>query len=298
MASRLSTAVLVIAAASLLYPPCGHSLQESEGEGVREGGADLEEIDLFMERVLERRDVNWDEHYDYVFGEVVELEFGGSIDVPAIQSIHQEYSWFVRDGYLVRSPVSIDGVPVSDEYRADYEERWIRNRGRDDPMGSVDRDSFFGFEFKPGDYYYAGRREFEGREVVVVEYYPESLFADGGHDEEIDEMLDKTTLVTMLIDPAEHQIVRMTMDNVGLDFLPARWLVRIDDLRATMTMHKPLGDVWLVREISASASVSTAAGNLSVSFSRRFFDYRRATTRVRYRFAPRAGGGGGGAGNE
>ena len=289
MASRLSTAVLVIAAAGLLFPPCGHSLQEDEGEGVREGGADLEEIDLFMERVLERREVNWDEHYDYVFGEVVELEFGGVIDVPALQSTRREFAWFVRDGYLVRSPVSIDGVPVSDDYRAAYEERWIERRGEDDAMRSVDRESFFGFEFEAGDYYYAGRREFEGREVVAVEYYPESLFADGGRDDEIDGMLDKTTLVTMLIDPAEHQIVRMTLDNIGLDFLPGRWLVRIDDLRATMTMHKPLGDVWLARDISASALVSTAAGNLSVSFSRRFFDYRRATTSVRYRFAPRSG---------
>ena len=38
--------------------------------------------------------------------------------------------------------------------------------------------------------------------------------------------MDKTSQVTLWVDPATHQIVKYTFDNVWLDFLPAGWLVR------------------------------------------------------------------------
>ena len=38
--------------------------------------------------------------------------------------------------------------------------------------------------------------------------------------------MNKTALVTLWVDPVEHQIVKYTFDNVWMDFLPARWLVR------------------------------------------------------------------------
>ena len=44
---------------------------------------------------------------------------------------------------------------------------------------------------------------------------------------------------------AEHQIVKYTFDNVWMDFLPVAWLVRVDDIRASMTMGQPFPDVWL-----------------------------------------------------
>ena len=32
--------------------------------------------------------------------------------------------------------------------------------------------------------------------------------------------MNKTALITLWVDPAEHQIVKYTFDNVWLDFLP------------------------------------------------------------------------------
>ena len=43
--------------------------------------------------------------------------------------------------------------------------------------------------------------------------------------------MDKTSQVTLWVDPATHQIVKYTFDNVWMDFLPAGWLVKIDDLK-------------------------------------------------------------------
>lgn len=35
-----------------------------------------------------------------------------------------------------------------------------------------------------------------------------------------------------------------------MDFLPAGWLVKVDDLRASMVMGQPFQDVWLPKTIS------------------------------------------------
>ena len=43
--------------------------------------------------------------------------------------------------------------------------------------------------------------------------------------------MNKTALVTLWVDPAEHQIVKYTFDNVWMDFLPAGWFVKVDDIQ-------------------------------------------------------------------
>ena len=67
-------------------------------------------------------------------------------------------------------------------------------------------------------------------------------------------------LVTLWVEPKAHQIVKYTFDNVWLDFLPAAWLVRIDDLRASMTMGQPFPGVWLPRGMSIHAGLTLALG--------------------------------------
>jgi hypothetical protein len=54
-----------------------------------------------------------------------------------------------------------------------------------------------------------------------------------------------------------------------------------------MTMHQPFDDIWLVRDISAYGSVTTAAGSLAVRYTKEFYNYAIAETQVRYRFGPR-----------
>jgi outer membrane protein assembly factor BamA len=85
------------------------------------------------------------------------------------------------------------------------------------------------------------------------------------------------------VDPAEHQIVKYTFDNVWLDFLPGAWLVRIDDLRASMTMGQPFPGVWLPRDMAIHAGLTLAAGSFEAGYSRDFSDYREADVKTTIR---------------
>ena len=160
---------------------------------------------------------------------------------------------------------------------------------------------FLNFKFEPANYYLKGKEKFEGRDVFVIEYYPTNLFNDGPDesdnrreqkkpekppskkDLEIDRRMNKTSLVTLWVDPVEAQIVKYTFNNVWIDFLPAAWMVRVDHLKATMEMSQPLPGVWLPRAISIQAGVSLASGLITARYDRRFSDYKRAvvTTTIR-----------------
>ncbi len=93
--------------------------------------------------------------------------------------------------------------------------------------------------------------------------------------------MNKTALVTLWVDPADHQIVKYTFDNVWLDFLPGGWLVRIDDLRASMTMGQPFPGVWLPRGMNIHAGVTLAAGSFEASYGRTFSEYRLADVKTK-----------------
>ena len=148
------------------------------------------------------------------------------------------------------------------------------------------------FEFEPGNYYFAGRERLAGRDVLRIEYFPERLFREGGSDDEAcarpalrvpgrQEAFNENTLVTLWIDPDEHQIVRFTFDNLGFDFLPLRWLIRLDELTASMTMGRPLDDVWLPERIEARGVMTMANGSTTVAYSRTSSDYREAENGAR-----------------
>jgi hypothetical protein len=143
---------------------------------------------------------------------------------------------------------------------------------------------FMEFTFEPGNYYFAGRETLAGREVVRVEYYPTDMFDDRADDDrserarEIDEGFNKTSLVTLWIDPTQHQIVKQTFDNTGMGFLPGRWLVRFDGMSATMEMGQPLRDIWLPLQLTVVGEVSTALGDFDVRFTQVFDEYRETVT--------------------
>ena len=78
-------------------------------------------------------------------------------------------------------------------------------------------------------------------------------------------------------------IVRFTFDNIGFDFLPLRWLIRLDGLTASMTMGRPLDDLWLPERIDASGVMTMASGSTTVAYGRTFSNYREARTGGRLR---------------
>ncbi|MEP6917263.1 MAG: BamA/TamA family outer membrane protein, partial [Acidobacteriota bacterium] len=164
---------------------------------------------------------------------------------------------------------------------------------------------FMDFKFEPGNYYLAGRETLEGHDVLRIEYYPTRLFNDSDdektprelkkkpsksnpagqrdqqQEQDIDRKMNKTALVTLWVDPAEHQIVKYTFDNVWLDFLPGSWLVRIDDLRASMTMGQPFPGVWLPRVMNIHAGLTLASGSFEATYARSFSDYREGDVKTK-----------------
>ena len=257
------------------------------------------EIDAFMEKVLARRETNWIELQDYVLDEKESLDVrgpGGDV----LEGALREFTWYVRDRTLVRSPVRYDGVTIGEAERAEYEQTWLRReqqreekRREQDPetaartgpftnSQSLRREGFLRFEFDPSNYYFAGRETFLDREVVRIEYYPTRMFSVDG-DDEIDEAFNKTTLATLWVDPEEYQIVKYEFENVGFEFLPFRWLVRVEDLKASMVMSQPFDGVWLPQEIGIHGTVALANGSYRVAYVREFFNYKQAEVGARIR---------------
>ncbi len=263
------------------------------------------DLDALMAKVLEKREIDWDRLHNYVFREKEDLELRGFGSAP-MESWRREYLWLVRDGYLVRSPVKANGVALSAGEQAKAEREWIeRQKGK--KHSSLEREAFFGFKFQPGRYLLAGKKKVNGRDVLIIEYYPklgdlDDDDEDGQSKKDADQkkqqrrkstteeeqedyyerMFEKTLVVTMLVLPEENQILQMGFDNIRLDFLPARWLVRVDDLKADLTMHKPFENVWLPQAIHASGGVTTANGSLTIRYLREFYDYKKTDVKVRF----------------
>jgi hypothetical protein len=78
-----------------------------------------------MERVLARRDDNWKKLQQYVLEEREAFDLTGPGGIP-IYGIRRDYSWFIRQGIFVRSPVRADGVTLSEADRRKAEDEWIR----------------------------------------------------------------------------------------------------------------------------------------------------------------------------
>jgi hypothetical protein len=335
----------VVCALALTFAPAAAQTPQA-GKAPASSSTDL---DAFMEQVLKRREVNRQTLEQYVLDEVEQFEVLGPSRMPVYKQ-KREYTWYVRDGLHVRSPLKFDGVTVGDDARKDYEDHWAhsererlkraaekeKNKDRNanaaspeaaDAATSADQSAgpsgaspiptprfvseayFMDFKFEPGNYYLVGREDLEGHRVLRIEYYPKRMFDDDDDRDEqkakekpketekesrrerrdremeqrIDRQMNKTALVTLWVDPAEHQIVKYTFDNVWMDFLPAGWLVKIDDIRASMTMGQPFPGVWLPREMNIHAGVTMAAGSLEAAYARTFSDYKQADVATKIR---------------
>ena len=88
--------------------------------------------------------------------------------------------------------------------------------------------------------------------------------------------MNKSSQVTLWVDPQTHQIGKYTFDNVWLDFLPAKYMVKVDDMRASMEMGQPFEGVWLPRNINIHAGITMAFGSVEAAYRRDFSNYRRA----------------------
>src|SRR5436309_13779196 len=83
------------------------------------------DLDAFMRQVLARRDDNWRKLQQYILDERERIELRG----PTRQLMwgeEREYTWYIREGFFVRSPVKFNGVTVGDDDRRKYEAEFLR----------------------------------------------------------------------------------------------------------------------------------------------------------------------------
>jgi hypothetical protein len=281
------------------------------------------DLDAFLQRVVARRDENWKKLQQYILNEREQIDVtgpGGAV----LWGDRRDYTWYVRDGFFVRSPLKVNGVEVSEADRRRYESRYlqrVQRRDRRERRDAADDDQrqppadlnaviqqttapefvssayFLQFKFDEGRYALVGRETLDGREVLRVEYYPTRLFEpdrqreerrrreaeNGGRQVpaepvavETRRLMNKTSLVTLWVEPSAHQILKYTFDNVDMDFFPGSWLMRMNEARATMTMSEPFPDVWLPRGLDVTMSLTLALGDIHVRYGLDYFDYRRA----------------------
>src|SRR2546426_11162768 len=83
------------------------------------------DLDALMRQVLASRDDNWKKLQQYVLEEreLVELSGPGRLRVWGEQ---RDYTWYIRNGFFVRSPVKFNGVAIGDKDRRKYEDEYLR----------------------------------------------------------------------------------------------------------------------------------------------------------------------------
>jgi len=289
------------------------------------------DLDAFMRQVLAKRDDNWKKLQQYILDEREKIELRGPGHLPIWGDL-REYTWYVRDGYFIRSPLKFNGVTIGETDRLKYEADYLRRVKEREKRQTGDQRSadaakapdapaaeelppgvdglirqtrqpsfissayFLRFRFEEGKYALVGREQLDGRDVMRIEYYPTKLYShdqsrrqarshdkDDPEDKEMQRLLNKVALVTIWVEPSAHQIVKYTFDNVGFDFLPAQWLVRINDLRATMTMSQPFPDVWLPRGLELTAGMTLAVGAFDLRYALDYHDYRQPDVKTKVR---------------
>jgi hypothetical protein len=162
--------------------------------------------------------------------------------------------------------------------------------------------NFLRFKFDEGQYALVGRERMLDRDVLKVEYYPKKMYDDDDErnrrdaaprtpgqeredrqEAELDKSLNKVSLVTLWVDPAERQILRYEFRIQDMDFLPGSSIVRVSSTRATMQMGEPFPNVWLPDSVAMRFRLTSAAGPLEAKYDVDYRDYRLPTTSGRIR---------------
>jgi hypothetical protein len=110
------------------------------------------DLDAFMQQVVARRDDNWKKLQQYIFDEREQLELRGPSRLP-IWGEHRDYTWFIRDGFFVRSPLKFNGVTIGDAERRRFEANYLKRaqeRDKRPGRGSVSVDSTGGVSIQSG----------------------------------------------------------------------------------------------------------------------------------------------------
>ena len=310
---------------------------------VAPSGAQSSDLDAFMKQVLTRRDDNWKKLQQYTLEEDETFQVS-ALNGRKLYGFRREYSWYPstspetspstspdsQGAIFIRSPISADGVTVSEDDRREAEAEWLRReegrekarQAREDKRAAEAQDSgepapeledlvkpgneprfvssayFMKFKFDQGSYALAGREKLLGRDVLKIEYYPRRFFQDERKrneqdtrksqkekdlEEKVERKMDKVSMITMWIEPKDHQILQYEFSNIDFDFLPGRSLMRLDELRALMRMREAFPDVWLPDTIAMSFGLTLAVGEVAARYDVKYHDYKLAEVKARVR---------------
>ena len=67
-----------------------------------------------MQQVLARRDDNWKKLQQYILDERERVELRGPARI-TLWGEQRDYTWYIRDGFFVRSPLKVNGAAVGDD---------------------------------------------------------------------------------------------------------------------------------------------------------------------------------------
>jgi len=165
------------------------------------------DLDAFMRQVVARRDDNWKKLQQYILDERETFELRGPTRLP-VWGQQRDYTWYIRDGFFVRSPVKFNGVAIGEDERRKFENDYLvrqqkrerRGRGQDPNAPAADSSPadvtdvgglisqtrepqfissayFLRFKFESGRYALVGRETLDGHDVLKVEYYLERMFS-------------------------------------------------------------------------------------------------------------------------
>jgi hypothetical protein len=85
------------------------------------------DLDSFMREVLAQRDDNWKKLQQYILDEHEAIDLRGPARVP-MWGDRRDYTWYIRDGFFVRSPVKANGVAVPEDERRKYEADYLKRQ--------------------------------------------------------------------------------------------------------------------------------------------------------------------------
>jgi hypothetical protein len=91
--------------------------------------------------------------------------------------------------------------------------------------------------------------------------------------------MNRTAVVTLWVEPDTAEIRRYTFENLGLDFLPAAWLVRVTEARADVNMIEPFAGVLLPGTIQIRAALQFASGTYRAAYDLEYHGYKQARAR-------------------
>ena len=253
------------------------------------------DLDAFMQQVLAERDSNWKKLQQYILDEREQVEMRG----PSGTNLWGEKREARAQAARIAAPDS-EPLVVGDDAPTDVD-GLIKQSRQPQFISSA---YFLRFTFDTGRYALVGRERLDDRDVLRIEYYPEKLFkqtrdrargddtdADRGRrqnrtnerskseDAELRRLMNKSSKVTLWIEPPAHQIVKYTFDDLGWNFFPGQWLAQMDGVSASMAMGQPFPDVWLPRGLEMNIRMLVAVGSIDLKYTLQYENYRQPDVR-------------------